>query len=94
MFQIVVFDERRSSERTRKILEQYAQKNQMSFQIETIFEEQKLLKFLEDHQDLDVVFLDIRMYMDKAPVTSCSLGMQSGKNTYKTLPQFFSFCKI
>ena len=64
MFQIVVFDERRSSERTRKILEQYAQKNQMSFQIETIFEEQKLLKFLEEHQDLDVVFLDIRIGED------------------------------
>lgn len=53
MFQIVVFDERRSSERTRKILEQYAHKNQMSFQIETIFEEPKLLRFIEEHQDLD-----------------------------------------
>ncbi len=61
MFQIVVFDERRSGERTRKILEQYAHKNQMSFQIETIFEEPKLLKFVEEHQDLDVVFLDIRV---------------------------------
>ncbi len=61
MFQIVVFDEKRSSERTRKILEQYAHKNQMSFQIDAIFEEKNLLKFVEEHQDLDVVFLDIRI---------------------------------
>lgn len=59
MFQIVVFDERGSGERTRKILEQYAHKNQMSFQIEVIFEEKKLLKYVEEHQDLDVAFLGI-----------------------------------
>lgn len=60
MFQIVVFDEKRSSERTRKILEQYAHRNQMSFQIDMVFEEKSLLKFIEEHQGVDVVFLSIR----------------------------------
>lgn len=59
MFQIVVFDEKGSGERTRKILEQYAHRNHMSFQIEMIFEETKLLKYVEEHQDLDVAFLGI-----------------------------------
>lgn len=61
MFQIVVFDEKRSTARTKKILEQYAQKNQMSFQIETIFEEKKLLDCVEQNQDLDVIFLDLHI---------------------------------
>ena len=59
MFQIVVYDEKGSGERTRKILEQYAHRNHMSFQIEMIFEETKLLKYVEEHQDLDVAFLGI-----------------------------------
>ena len=61
MFQIVVFDEKKSTARTRKILEQYAQKNQMSFQIETIFEESKLLQLAEQNQDLDLIFMDLHI---------------------------------
>lgn len=59
MFQIVVFDEKKSNERTRKILEQYAHENQMTFEIRTIFEKDKLWEFVGEHQDLDAVFLDI-----------------------------------
>lgn len=59
MFQIVVFDEKRNNERTKKILEQYAHKNQMVVEIGTLYEKDRLWEFVLEHQDLDVVFLDI-----------------------------------
>ncbi len=61
MFQIVVFEGKTDGEKTDRILEQYAQKNQMSFEIHAISTEAVLLNFVKEHQELDVVFLDIRV---------------------------------
>ena len=59
MFQIVVFDEKKIDERTMKVLEQYAHKNRMTFDAMTISDKEKLFEYVKDHQELDVVFLDI-----------------------------------
>lgn len=61
MFQIVVFDNKRSSERTMKTLEQYAHENRMDFELTSVSDKNGLFDHIRDHSDVDVVFLDIRL---------------------------------